>query len=594
MSSVEDRCRLMPALQTSVIPVIKQGLPIEHSENIKEVNISILPSAMHGPILRQSGKKSPPSSPSTISCSSSPLQSPCPISGDLPSSILTTTKSPSLGFELSSNEHSPQSARHSPSFAIPITTQSELNQQHIVIPNHYHNLIDNKNLLELSSFTRVPSEGTISETDVPVCQWESCGAKLETLQELVTHLQQQHTQTLHKYVCLWKGCLREKKPFDARYKLVTHLRCHTGERPYECLHAGCSRKFSRLENLKLHMRTHTGEKPYTCHHEGCGKRFNNTSDRAKHMKTHITSKPYICKHPGCGKAYTDPSSMRKHIKFAHQNHQRPNHRNASVNVTNTSSDPVQNISDPTPHYAFVKSDSLLNTDLKIKTTAATPTDRGFTSLVTASSYLQRPTIPQALSLAAAQSTIQLPSTPSNQQSMYVMMPVIQGLATGQTGSTSMLIAPTTQQPTPSSVNSAGQIVRPSEQVHVSQAALRAISTSSSMESVGHISSYPGTQVVMIQPSPSLGTTFLPQTFASQTQFVSLVSPTGINQFVPVNQSIIPSATQQYVLPIQQPPEPMRTVPSSNPLLYQQVMFARQVQPVMLPVMPVSQVSTSTT
>ena len=342
------------------------------------------------------------------------------------------------------------------------------------------------------------------------------------------------------------------------------------------------------------MRTHTGEKPYTCHHEGCGKRFNNTSDRAKHMKTHITSKPYICKHPGCGKAYTDPSSMRKHIKFAHQNHQRSNHRNASVNVVNTSSDPVQNISDPTPNYAFVKSDSLLNTDLKIKTTAATPTDRGFTSLVTASSYLQQPTIPQALSLAAAQSTIQLPSTTSNQQSMYVMMPVIQGFGTGQTRSTSMLIAPTTQQPIPSSVNTAGQIVRPSDQVYVSQAALRTMSTSPSMESVGHISSYPGTQVLMIQPSSSLGTTFLPQTFAPQTQFVSLVSPTGINQFVPVNQSIIPSATQQYVLPIQQSLEGMRTVPSSNPLLYQQVMFARQVQPVMLPVMPVSQVSTTST
>lgn len=109
-----------------------------------------------------------------------------------------------------------------------------------------------------------------------------------------------------------------KKPFDARYKLVTHLRCHTGERPYKCNHLDCSRRFSRLENLKLHMRTHTGEKPYTCHHEGCDKKFNNTSDRAKHMKTHINKKPYKCKHPGCKKAYTDPSSMRKHTKFTHK------------------------------------------------------------------------------------------------------------------------------------------------------------------------------------------------------------------------------------------------------------------------------------
>ena len=138
------------------------------------------------------------------------------------------------------------------------------------------------------------------------------------LSYLVAHLDRGHTATMVTYRCLWRDCQRDRKPFDARYKLITHLRCHTGEKPYKCDVKGCIRSFSRLENLKLHVRTHTGEKPYACHYENCNKRFNNTSDRAKHMKTHITRKPYACKIPGCTKSYTDPSSMRKHVKFAHR------------------------------------------------------------------------------------------------------------------------------------------------------------------------------------------------------------------------------------------------------------------------------------
>uniref|UniRef100_A0A8C4X0M6 C2H2-type domain-containing protein n=1 Tax=Eptatretus burgeri TaxID=7764 RepID=A0A8C4X0M6_EPTBU len=168
----------------------------------------------------------------------------------------------------------------------------------------------------------VENEDGKQDTDIlqeMKCQWEGCCCEFESQEQLVRHINNEHIHGEHKeFVCRWHDCNREQKAFKAQYMLVVHTRRHTGEKPHKCTFEGCSKAYSRLENLKTHLRSHTGEKPYLCEHGGCNKAFSNASDRAKHQnRTHSNEKPYMCRIPSCPKRYTDPSSLRKHVKTVH-------------------------------------------------------------------------------------------------------------------------------------------------------------------------------------------------------------------------------------------------------------------------------------
>jgi len=111
---------------------------------------------------------------------------------------------------------------------------------------------------------------TASEDSVEVplvCLWTNCGQLFWTQEQLVEHIEQHVDQRCEalprggaaprsmaaavsdEFVCYWNGCSRQRRPFNARYKLLIHMRVHSGEKPHKCPVSFCKHSVN-ISNIR--------------------------------------------------------------------------------------------------------------------------------------------------------------------------------------------------------------------------------------------------------------------------------------------------------------------------------------------------------
>lgn len=138
-------------------------------------------------------------------------------------------------------QQNPGMMRQSQTFnSVPTQPLAQNNMNNMNI-NNLNNMNNNLNTMTNhlnETLNDYPDDQEVDENGEKqhICRWIDCNVQFKEQDELVRHLEKSHIDQRkgEDFTCFWAGCQRRYKPFNARYKLLIHMRVHSGEKPNKC------------------------------------------------------------------------------------------------------------------------------------------------------------------------------------------------------------------------------------------------------------------------------------------------------------------------------------------------------------------------
>ncbi|KAI5117628.1 hypothetical protein M0805_001271 [Coniferiporia weirii] len=119
------------------------------------------------------------------------------------------------------------------------------------------------------------------EVDSVTCLWDKCGQPFSHLQTLIDHIHNEHIgMNKPAYACEWATCSRRGIQQASRFALISHIRAHTGEKPFTCPLPECDKSFTRSDAMAKHMRLQHNIPPPLPGRGGSRKRKRDDSNEA--------------------------------------------------------------------------------------------------------------------------------------------------------------------------------------------------------------------------------------------------------------------------------------------------------------------------